>query len=314
MDRDSLNTPIKIEDSDEEVEEVELWNDEDGLLDSTDVLDSLSPAAKRPRISSPAEITTSAGSMINPPTKVDPIEHLVGQEDGVTKIVIALNGLLVFRRNKDPVLWSSQHGFRPGTPVVRTVIVDGNRADTTCHVVSGSDSQQQQQIFYGTKLGEIYHVKHFAQPGKDERTVEVQKLNTRMQGAISSLVPSPYEGNIQAKILTAISSIGDIITIGLEPSTKTSEHAIVKMAIGAPVHSAFFANDHVYFLTVESRILRAPYSSLESGKKDDIELLDLPLLHAFVPAPYNTDSAEVCGFYGLNHDGQVLRFQADLSK
>ncbi|KAF9169466.1 hypothetical protein BGX21_010346 [Mortierella sp. AD011] len=305
IDRDPLNTPIKIEDSDEEVEEVELWNDEDGLLDSADVLDSLSPA-KRPRIESPPEIAASARGAINPPTKVKPIEHFVGQEDGVTKIVTALNGLLIFRRNKDPVLWSSQHGFRPGTPVVKTVIVDANRADTTCHVVDG---QSHQQIFYGTNLGEIYH----SQPGKDEGAIDVQKLNTRMQGAISSLVTSLHGGNTQAKILTAISSIGDIVTIGLEPSTKTSEHAIVKMTIGAPVRSAFLANDHVYFLTTESRILRAPYSSLDSGKTDDLELLDLPLLHAFVPVPYNADSTEVCGFYGLNHEGQVLWFQADLS-
>ncbi|KAG0000282.1 hypothetical protein BGZ79_006102 [Entomortierella chlamydospora] len=294
IDHDPLNTPIKIEDSDEEVEEVELWNDEDGLLDSADVLDSLSPA-KRPRIGSPPEIAASARGTINPPTK-----------DGVTKIVTALNGLLIFRRNKDLVLWSSQHGFRPGTPVAKTVIVDANRADTTCHVVNG---ESQQQIFYGTNLGEIYH----SQPGKDEGAIEVQKLNTRMQGAISSLVTSPREGNTQAKVITAISSIGDIVTIGLEPSTKTSEHAIVKMTIGAPVRSAFLANDHVYFLTAESRILRAPYSSLDSGKTDDLELLDLPLLHAFVPVPYNTNSTEVCGFYGLNHEGQVLRFQADLS-
>ncbi|KAF9988152.1 hypothetical protein BGZ75_009926 [Mortierella antarctica] len=85
----SQQVTIKIEDSEEEVE---LWNDEDGLLEDIDKLESLSPASKRFRTASPMPSVHGrssqkgsvgeAGSMSSV-TKVDRSTHAVGTEASV---------------------------------------------------------------------------------------------------------------------------------------------------------------------------------------------------------------------------------------
>lgn len=72
---------IEINDSEDE-EEIELWNDEDGLLDSPEKLSSLtSPATKRQRISSP------------PPPPPKPSPSLPNNQDG--HICVQVNNHLV---------------------------------------------------------------------------------------------------------------------------------------------------------------------------------------------------------------------------
>ncbi|KAF9203642.1 hypothetical protein BGZ49_006187, partial [Haplosporangium sp. Z 27] len=307
LNHDSYIIPIKIEDSDEEIEEVELWNDEDGLVDSIDVLDSLSPSAKRPRIDSPkamVSLTSNSGSSFS---KVDPTKHLVGHENDVVKIVPALNGLLIFRRHKESILWTSQHGFKPGSLVAKTVVVDTNQADVTCHAVINEG--RRLQIFYGLKSGEILLVE---QPGIDEKTIKVKKLKTRIQGAILSVIPYTNDNSTLARSLVVVSSTGDIVLIDLEPSNITSEQRVVKMNIGVSISSVFKADTCIYFLTQESRVLRIPCSSIESSSDNDVDQLDLPMLCAMVPVLSSTN--KLCGFYGLNHNGQVLWISADLTR
>ncbi|KAF9277865.1 hypothetical protein BGZ68_008954 [Mortierella alpina] len=86
----SQQVTIKIEDSEEEVE---LWNDEDGLLEDINKLNSLSPAPKRFRSASP--ITSSHGrssqkgtigedGSMSSVTKVERSTHAVGTEASAT--------------------------------------------------------------------------------------------------------------------------------------------------------------------------------------------------------------------------------------
>ncbi|KAF9115234.1 hypothetical protein BGX27_008468 [Mortierella sp. AM989] len=249
--------PIKIEDSDEEVEEVELWNDEDGLVDSIDVLDSLSPTTKRPRSSSPSVATPLTNSTANPCIKVDPNKHLLGQEDDVIKMAFILDGLVIFRRHKDPVLWTSKNGFKPGTSVVRTVVLSTNQTDVNCHALSNEGSRQHQQLFYGTRSGGIYCIEHSVQSEIYEGAIEAQKLQTHVQGTTSALVLGPHEPNAKARSLAAIGSTGDITVIDLDLTSIASEQTSVNMSI---------------------------------------------------------DSEEGCEFYGINREGQILKFSADMTR
>lgn len=88
----SQQVTIKIEDSEEEVE---LWNDEDGLLEDIDKLDSLSPAPKRFRTASPVSSAHGRSSQrgfigeagsITSVTKVDRSTHAVGTEASATHV------------------------------------------------------------------------------------------------------------------------------------------------------------------------------------------------------------------------------------
>lgn len=101
----SSEIAIKIEDDDnskrleaEEEEEVELWNDEDGLVvdEDFDALDShLPPANKRQRTASPPpSITTTIPASLgtaDPTRKVQPVnnaQHLIGSEVRLSPSII----------------------------------------------------------------------------------------------------------------------------------------------------------------------------------------------------------------------------------
>ncbi|KAF8978273.1 hypothetical protein BGZ46_006640 [Entomortierella lignicola] len=229
------------------MEEVELWNDEDGLVDSIDVLDSHSPSAKRPRIDSPkamVSLTSNSGSSFS---KVDPTKHLVGHENDVVKIVPALNGLLIFRRHKESILWTSQHGFKPGSLVAKTVVVDTNQADVTCHAVINEG--RRLQIFYGLKSGEILLVE---QPAIDEKTIKVKRLKTRIQlenqriASLNRLVQVLQQSTVSQNH----QEIGAITQLSLDHPIKTSFTTFVQ-----PVAAGYNGQRRYYVrLTVESKL------------------------------------------------------------
>lgn len=79
------STRVTIEINDSEDEDIELWNDEDGLLESSEKLDSLTPATKRQRISSPLPPPNPSPSLPNNQdghtcVQVNTGHHLVGSE------------------------------------------------------------------------------------------------------------------------------------------------------------------------------------------------------------------------------------------
>lgn len=68
----------------------------------------------------------------------------------------------------------------------------------------------------------------------------------------------------------------------------------------------------MYVLTTDGCILRVLVSSLSSATTFNWERLDLPRLLTFIPIV--TQASEVRGFYGINCNGRILRFAADLKR
>ncbi|KAG0365731.1 hypothetical protein BGZ54_006270 [Gamsiella multidivaricata] len=296
---------IKIEDSDdEEVEDVELWNDEDGLLESFETLESsVSPAKKRQRTSSPLpsrSLSMTSGTATSSCIKIDRTKHYVGSEDDAIKIICAFDGLLIFYRLKDPVLWISRYQFRPGYPIERQIMpLNLQLQDNISRAVSSADGNQ---VFFGTQFGTIYQMHCTTGPER----ITTRKLYT-MQEQVASIILAPQQ-NIARLIATG--TVGRLCVIDVK-TTETTASPIVtaKQFINTSALNAFAADGYIYILTSKGRVVRILMASIGTDRDFTMECLDLPSLRAFVPI---LGSAELLGFYGINKTGQVLRFSADL--
>ncbi|KAG0307309.1 hypothetical protein BGZ98_000590 [Dissophora globulifera] len=316
---------IKIEDSDDEVEEeeeeeFELWNDEDGLLEDPEKLDSLSPASKRQRTSSPLpsraptshppavvpESSSSITDATRSTVKVDLRKHLVGSEDDATKIICAFDGLLIFRRDKDPIYWRWQYQLvGSGSAVTRQdVSVDGARLETTCYVYERQVLPDM--VVVGTKSGAVYKIE------KRQETIATRLL-CALKEPIASLILVPSREATGLPVLVAIGTMGTIGQVHLqaENSPPSPERSTIKTLKDVKVHGAFLVQAHAYLLTKEHRLFRVTLPSLLSDNASDMERVDLPSLLSCQPILSGSDTV---GFYGINCDGQVLRMSADLAR
>ncbi|KAG0328937.1 hypothetical protein BGZ99_004011 [Dissophora globulifera] len=314
---------IKIEDSDDEVEEeeeFELWNDEDGLLEDPEKLDSLSPASKRQRTSSPLpsrapashppavfpESSSSIADATRSTVKVDLKKHLVGSENDATRIICAFDGLLIFRRDKDPIYWKPQYQLvGSGSAVARQdVSVDGARLETTCYVYERQ--MLPDVIVVGTTSGAVYKIE------KQQETFATRLL-CALKEPIASLILVPSREATGLPVLVAIGTMGTVGQVHLqaENSPPSPERSTIKTLKDVKVHGAFLVQAYAYLLTKEHRLLRVTLSSLLSDNASDMERVDLPSLLSCQPILSGSD---IVGFYGINCDGQVLRMSADLAR
>ncbi|KAG0234653.1 hypothetical protein BGX31_004476 [Mortierella sp. GBA43] len=300
---------IEIEDSDDdgqEIEEVELWNDEEGLLDTPEAQDLLSRAAKRQRTSStPPPMLSSSKSNNNnnhASHKVN-TEHYMGSEEDVTALVWALNGLLVLRRKKNPILWTFQHDLRPGAPVNKKVIMVEPPLLNASHGVPSS--QLAHKAFVGAGSGAIHQVIGIGD------TIGARKIHS-LQEPVASLIMVPHPHIAQAESLLALGTLGGISWLDLQVSDD-SLTAVTgsNMSTAEHIQNGFLANGYVYVRKADGRILRISASSLASERTLNWEYLDIPYLRAFVPT---IQEAQVLGFYGINDEGRILRFPADLTR
>jgi hypothetical protein len=69
---------------------------------------------------------------------------------------------------------------------------------------------------------------------------------------------------------------------------------------------------YIYVLRTDGCILRVLASLLASDRACSWERLDLPRLLSFIPIV--SQKSEVHGFYGVNCNGRILRFAADLTR
>ncbi|KAI1312649.1 hypothetical protein EDD11_002886 [Mortierella claussenii] len=283
----SINDTIQIPDSDDDgQEEVELWNDEDGLVDTIDKLESsISPVAKRQRISPlssnalRADLSLSKGYVA-----VDRDKHFVGTEMGATRLILALGGLLIFRKDHDPILWTSPHLLAAGATVQKQALAIGRKLHDDLSIACHDGASF---VLCATKSGTIYRLHGSATSASHVEGIHATELHS-MHESISSLVLIPSQEDSESRTLAVVGTIGGIKFIDLDamaivPSPKTI--SIDKTSVGASIRSALLAEAHVYFLTSIGRMLRIPLSSLQSGRMEHLEHLDLPRLRAFTSVP-----------------------------
>ncbi|KAF9947383.1 hypothetical protein BGZ70_002702 [Mortierella alpina] len=187
----SQQVTIKIEDSEEEVE---LWNDEDGLLEDIDKLDSISPAPKRFRSASPLSSihgrssqrgsVGEAGSK-NAVTKVDRSTHAVGAEasaNNVTHMVIFSGKLLLFRHGAEPIVWSSQDRFATGCVLDRTTVPTSHPLSeirsTFARHARQSENSPRSDMLIATNSGAIYLLSESIQSDVDKGLLSIKKVAT----------------------------------------------------------------------------------------------------------------------------------------
>lgn len=202
-----LLTVIKIEDDDKDIEEIELWNDEDGLLDGFDQLqDGAEPPSKRQR-------TGSSSSQKSPvmdkqqksgveTIKISEYNNLVGSEvrqmrtvaalpafafltsntesfarllttffystkPGLQRIAKAWDRLMVFRHDQDPIAWSSVNQFQPGHAVSKTLVT----LDRPLGVATSTCLEQEAGLCVGTRDGLLWRFTASHHAGKSFKAV-----------------------------------------------------------------------------------------------------------------------------------------------
>ncbi|KAF9984675.1 hypothetical protein BGZ65_012894 [Modicella reniformis] len=248
-------------------------------------------------------------------------------------LVCALDGLLILRQERDPVLWvASQQGtLHPGGAFTRQVIAADPYLQGASHVQNSSHSTSSDsssstsssnsskfpplRALVGTKSGTIYRLQNV------DNVMAVQKIHS-LQESVASLILIPHDHITQTESLLVIGTLGGICWIDLQATDDDDDDddddnmsppiTRTKRSVEERVQSAFMVGGYVYILTTEDgRVLRTPASSLVSDRAcNHWECLDLPHLRVFVPILQGTESQ---GFYGVNSDGRILRFSADLS-
>ncbi|KAG0298183.1 hypothetical protein BGZ96_001728 [Linnemannia gamsii] len=317
---------IKIEDDDnskrleEEEEEVELWNDEDGLVvdEDFDALDSLLPPAnKRQRTvsPSPATTTTSHDTAADPSGKaqlVNNAQHLIGSETNVSHIAFLAGDLLIFRHGEGLVHWTSRHQFAPQTEITRQLVHKAHKLLQAVARISEYPLRRTQDghaatLFVETRASTIYRISI-----SDGGNVTIQELFDAKE-PIAALLAIPSKTTGQGQSLLVVGSKGAMSW----NETQVDQHgtpvasAPKTLALDTDVKSAFVAEAHVYVLTGKGRVLRLPVASLGLADHKDQEIMDLPPLCAISPILSNDDTKTVVGLYGFNQQGQLLSFPAD---
>ncbi|CAO3564350.1 unnamed protein product [Mortierella alpina] len=313
----SQQVTIKIEDSEEEVE---LWNDEDGLLEDIDKLDSLSPAPKRFRSSSPMSSlhgrssqrgsVGEAGSK-NSVTKVDESMHAVGAENNVTHMVVVSGKLLLFRRGAEPSVWSSQDQFATGCVLDRKPVSTTHPLSeirfTFARYARQSENSLRSDILIATDSGAIYLLSESTRSDVDKGLLSIEKMTTLTEPTVA-LVSLPSFNDNQNQAVMAIGKLGGLTM--LQELSAAQPTFAASRTLSSSIQNAFVAEAYLYALTTTGRLLRLPLAWTASGRDMEVEHLDLPSLCSFVPI----HSESGCdGFYGCNFEGQVLLFSADMA-
>ncbi|KAF9320025.1 hypothetical protein BG003_007387 [Podila horticola] len=306
---------------DEEEDEVELWNDEVGLLLKDMDFDAV-PVMKRQRTQSPAALETDPRPSITV-VKVNASKDLLGSEENITNMVYAFGGLLIFRENGDPILWNST-GWKPNTPIRKRVL----HLDRLTHIttllastsIPGKARKGSSALYVGTKTGHVFSViisdlGETNTKGELDPKVGEKPLDPKVEPLLN---PKPEQILLDSKavqrildiqepvvsiflnddlILVAVGSSGRVFEADLEESQRNIRKPCV-FQIGTPIRHAFNA-EASYFLSVEGQIYR------KSGE-EEIHRSETPSICTLTNTPIM--------IYGLNTAGQVLEFSQDFHR
>ncbi|KAH7056796.1 hypothetical protein BKA57DRAFT_451469 [Linnemannia elongata] len=325
---------IKIEDDDNceileaEGEEVELWNDEDGLVvdEDFDALDSHLPRAnKRQRTASPppstATTTTTTTTIPTSHGTVDPAQrvqlvnnaHLIGSETNVSHIAFVAGDLLIFRHGEELVRWTSRHQFAPHTEIARQLVLKAHRLQAVARISEYQLHKTQHghaaTLFVETRASVIYRISISAD------TVTIQEMFT-VKEPTAALLAIPSKSPSQGQSLLVIGSKGTISwnELQADPDGVPLSSAPKTLALDTDAQAAFVAEARLYVLTGKGRVIRLSLASLGLSDLRDQEIMDLPPLCAISPILSNDETKAVEGLYGFNHQGQLLTFPAEWTK
>ncbi|KAF9579554.1 hypothetical protein BGW38_004139, partial [Lunasporangiospora selenospora] len=303
----------------DEMDEIELWNDEDGLLSSLDKIDSTpSPQNKRQRTLSPPRSMTTTHDRTQ-----ESLSRLVHAD--ALAITFAFNGLLVFFPDKDPIHLKSDSHFMPGTTVQRkptsisfrptlqagTTLCFSTRPSMEGGIGTGSEGMiSSKDLYVGTFTGTVLRV-YCSQSSDgivlDEICSESQEI---LQEPVVGLFPVTLGekdplGNTN-NILVIVGAHGNIYMKDMAANQRP-----VMASIGASIQGAAFTIDKsLYLQTTEDILLRLPMT--QPGTFLPVERAEVPTLYAI--APKESNSGRVEGFVGLDSSGQVLSFPMGLSR
>ncbi|KAG0092082.1 hypothetical protein BGZ93_008503 [Podila epicladia] len=299
---------------DEEEDEIELWNDEVGLLLQDVDFDTV-PEKKRRRTQSPPAMDADPRPSIEV-VSIDASKDLLGSEDNVNNMVFAFGGLLIFRENGDPVLWNTL-GWKPNTPIRKRVL----HFDPLTHIttllaltsIPGKAKKRSNALYVGTKTGHVFSV---VISDLDYSNMEGKLLDSKMEGKLVD--PNPEQISLDSKavqrileiqepvvsiflsddlVLVAVGSSGRVFEADLGERQRIIREPCV-FQIGIPIRHAFNA-EASYFLSTEGQIYR------KSGSEE---------LHRSETPPMCALECTLNKIYGLNISGQVLEFSQDFHR
>ncbi|KAF9390626.1 hypothetical protein CPB97_008815 [Podila verticillata] len=305
---------------DEEEDEIELWNDEEGIVQQLlmDVDFDTAPK-KRQRTQSPpvmekkSDIQKTSYTVVH----VEAPKDLLGSEENVTNMVFALGGLLIFRENSDPILWTSV-GWKSNTPIKRVLHFDQPLSHITTLLAStltpGKARKGSRALYVGTKPGHVYSVVTLDDESnlkKEEKKVldtNLEHLDSReeqhvlyakgvqrmldIQEPIASMFLSD-----DLSVLVVVGSSGRVFEADLG-ETQTNVRKPCAFQIGTPIRHAF-STGAWYFLSVGGQIYRKG--------SEELYRIETPPILAMTRTPNNK-------IYGLNIAGQVLEFSNELDR
>ncbi|KAG0018052.1 hypothetical protein BGZ82_000548 [Podila clonocystis] len=291
---------------DEEEDEIELWNDEVGLLLKDVDFDAV-PANKRQRTQSPPSMETDPRPSIAV-LIVSASKDLLGSEENITNMVFAFGGLLIFRENSDPILWSTPE-WKANTPIRKCVLhFDYSLTHITALLASnrtpGKARKGSSTLYVGTKTGHVFSViisdleddnprakQKLLDPKVEEKPVDpkVEEKPVDPKPVVSILLSDDL-------ILVAVGSSGRVFESDLGESQNIRKPCVFQ--IGTPIRHAFSA-EAFYFLSVEGQIYR------KSGAEE---------LHRSETPPMCALTSTLNRIYGFNTSGQVLEFSQDFHR
>ncbi|KAG0027211.1 hypothetical protein BGZ81_005801 [Podila clonocystis] len=296
---------------DEEEDEIELWNDEVGLLLKDVDFDAV-PANKRQRTQSPPPMKTDPRPSIAV-LIVNASKDLLGSEENITNMVFAFGGLLIFRENGDPILWSSLE-WKANTPICKCVLhfdhpLTHITALLATNRIPGKARKGSSALYVGTKTGHVFSVS--ISDLEDDNSREEQKLldpRVEEKPVDPEQVPKLLGPNSQQResvvsiflsddlIIVAVGSSGRVFESGLGESQNIRKPCVFQ--IGTPIRHAFSA-EAFYFLSVEGQIYR------QSGA-EELQRSETPPMCAL--------TSTLNKIYGFNTSGQVLEFSQDFHR
>ncbi|KAF9182863.1 hypothetical protein BGZ51_004378 [Haplosporangium sp. Z 767] len=153
----------------------------------------------------------------------------------------------------------------------------------------------------------VYRIDNSIFTNKDADSIAVHDVLS-IQEPILTLLCIPHWKEPQRDILMAVGKYGGVAVH--DPSSMLNTGIANTISIEESIQSAFIAQDYLYLLTLESRVLRLLTRSIWSANSEDVECMDLPLLSALAPI---MDGSGTEGFYGLTLDGHILAFPTALT-
>ncbi|KAG0206202.1 hypothetical protein BGX33_007514 [Mortierella sp. NVP41] len=167
-------------------------------------------------------------------------------------------------------------------------------------------------LFVGTRSIVIYHISISA--GSAVTVHELFSLKEPIAALL--IVPSQSPASVQRLLV-----VGERGTVSWTEILDQDSAPVVTtpktLSLEVDIRSAFIIQAHLYLLTAKGRVLRAPLATIGSMNTKDLEIMDLPPLCALVPIPSihaHAGETNLDGFYGLNQQGQLLRFSAEYAQ